>query len=156
MMYSNIIFTVALIWTIAAVTPGPNFFITVHTAVGETRRLAFCTVFGIVAGTLVWAISAYLGVTILFKTVPMLYYSLKMIGGMYLIYIGFMLLVRKGIKDEVRRDKQSLSAMNCFRLGLLTNLLNPKTAAFMTSLLRQQYRLMLLLILGYQVSSSFV
>lgn len=61
MISSHLVFTVSLIWAIAAITPGPNFFITVHTAVGETRRLSFFTVSGIVTGTLVWAVSAYLG-----------------------------------------------------------------------------------------------
>lgn len=134
MVYSSILFTVSLIWIIAVITPGPNFFITVHTAIGETRRLSFFTVFGIVAGTLVWAISGYLGVTIIFKTVPVLYYSLKIIGGMYLIYIGIALLIRKKENRTPRQNKKPLSAINCFRLGLFTNLLNPKTAAFMTSL----------------------
>ena len=134
MMYSNILFTVSLIWAVAAITPGPNFFITVHTSVGANRRLSFFTVFGIVAGTLVWAISGYLGVTLIFKTVPILYFSLKIVGGIYLIYIGITLLIRKKKNHISKRNDKSLSAINCFRLGLFTNLLNPKTAAFMTSL----------------------
>ncbi len=134
MMYSNILLTVFLIWAIAVITPGPNFFITVHTAVGKNRRLSFFTVFGIVAGTFVWAISAYLGVTIIFKAVPILYGSLKIAGGLYLIYIGMMLLIRKKGNPISRQNNKSLSTSNCFRLGLFTNLLNPKTAAFMTSL----------------------
>lgn len=134
MMHLNILLTVSLIWVIAAITPGPNFFITVHTAVRKTRRLSFFTVFGIVAGTFVWAISGYLGVTITFKTVPILYYSLKTIGGLYLIYIGITLLICKNGNQISSQNNKSLSAVNCFRLGLFTNLLNPKTAAFMTSL----------------------
>ena len=76
-MYFDVLFAVSFIWAIAAITPGPNFFLTIHTAVGECRRLSFFTVFGIVTGTLVWAISGYFGVTILFKIIPILYYSLK-------------------------------------------------------------------------------
>lgn len=134
MIYSNTLFTVFLIWAIAAITPGPNFFITVHTAVGETRRLSFFTVLGIVSGTLVWAISGYLGVTVVFKLAPILYYSLKLIGGMYLIYMGIALLLRKKKNHISSQTNKSHSAFSCFRLGLFTNLLNPKTAAFITSL----------------------
>lgn len=133
-MQTNILLTVSLIWAIAAIIPGPNFFITVHTAVGETRRLSFFTVLGIVIGTLVWSLSGYLGLSIIFKTVPILYYSLKVIGGLYLVYIGLNLISRnKGNQIQNRKEK-SLTAVTCFRLGLFTNLLNPKTAAFMTSL----------------------
>jgi threonine/homoserine/homoserine lactone efflux protein len=130
----KILTTVSLIWAIAAITPGPNFFITVHTAVGESRLSSFFTVLGIVAGTFVWAISGYLGVSILFKTVPILYYSIKIIGGLYLTYIGISLLLSKKKNNIETKDKKALSRFNCFKLGLYTILLNPKTAAFMTSL----------------------
>lgn len=133
-MNLNILTTVSLIWAIAAITPGPNFFITVHTAVGQTRLLSFFTVLGIVTGTLVWAISGYIGVSIIFKTIPVLYYSLKIIGGLYLTYIGInLLLLKKKNKIETKNQK-ALSTFSCFRLGLYTILLNPKTAAFMASL----------------------
>ena len=130
----NIFITVSIIWAIAAITPGPNFFITVQTAIGETRRLSFFTVLGIVTGTFVWATSGYLGVAILFNTVPLVYYSIKLIGALYLIYIGFNLIFRTNITRAPHQMNNSLSAIQSFRLGVFTNLLNPKTAAFMTSL----------------------
>ena len=129
----NVLIAVSVIWAVAAITPGPNFFITVHTAVGTSRKLSLFTVLGIVAGTLVWALSGYLGISILFKTVPMLYFSLKIIGGLYLIYVGVKLILNRKPKLKGSAGKYN-SAISCFRLGLFTNLLNPKTAAFMTSL----------------------
>jgi threonine efflux protein len=129
----SVLVAVSVIWGVAVMTPGPNFFITVHTAIGTTRRLSLFTVLGIVVGTLVWSISGYFGISILFKSAPMLYYSLKIIGGLYLVYVGFNLILKKNIQSKSTVGKHH-SAMSCFRLGLLTNLLNPKTAAFMTSL----------------------
>ncbi len=129
----SVLAAVTVIWGFAAVTPGPNFFITVHTAVGSNRRLSLFTVLGIVVGTLVWAISGFLGITFLFNTVPILYYSIKLFGGLYLVFVGLNLIFKRKTqhKDE---SIEYLSALKCFRLGLLTNLLNPKTAIFMTSL----------------------
>lgn len=129
----SVLVAVSVIWGVAVMTPGPNFFITVHTAIGTTRRLSLFTVLGIVVGTLVWSISGYFGISILFKSAPMLYYSLKIIGGLYLVYVGFNLIFKRNIQSKSTVGKHH-SAMSCFRLGLLTNLLNPKTAAFMTSL----------------------
>ncbi len=132
----DVLLSVALIWTIAAVTPGPNFFIIVHTAVKETRRLSLYTVAGIVTGTFIWAISGYFGVNIIFKTIPFLYYFLKISGGCYLIYIGFRLLFSK--KEIKNQDDNKITCqvrpIACFKQGLFTNLLNPKTAAFIASL----------------------
>ncbi|MBT8360081.1 MAG: LysE family transporter [Desulfobacterales bacterium] len=129
----SVLVAVSVIWAVAAITPGPNFFITVHTAIGTSRRLSLFTVLGIVAGTLVWSISGYLGISILFKTVPMLYFSLKIIGGLYLVYVGFTLIFTRKNQPKSETDRYH-SPIDCFRLGLFTNLLNPKTAAFMTSL----------------------
>ena len=132
-MDSNVLFAVAVIWGMAAVTPGPNFFITAHTAVDSSRRSSLFTVSGIVFGTLIWSVSGFLGISILFKTVPILYYTIKLIGGFYLIYVGLSLIVKKK-HQPVNKDIKGFSAGMHFRKGLLTNLLNPKTAIFMTGL----------------------
>ncbi|SHO50831.1 LysE family translocator [Desulfopila aestuarii] len=129
----HVLAAVSVIWSVAAITPGPNFFITVHTAIGTNRKLSLFTVLGIVVGTLVWSVSGYFGISVLFKAAPMLYFSLKILGGLYLVYVGFSLMIKKKNQTEMNVGK-CYSVLSCFRLGLLTNLLNPKTAAFMTSL----------------------
>lgn len=129
----NILVAVSVIWALAAITPGPNFFIAVHTAIDTSRRFSLFTVLGIVVGTLAWSLTGYLGISILFKTVPLLYVFLKIIGGLYLVYVGFNLIF-KTKKQPKHSTNRYQSPSSCFRLGLLTNLLNPKTAAFMTSL----------------------
>lgn len=129
----DVLIAVAVIWSLAALTPGPNFFITVHTAIDTTKRLSLFTVLGIVVGTLVWSLAGYLGISLLFTAMPVLYYFLKIIGGLYLIYVGLLLLFKRKNQAESVTTRPH-SAMSCFRLGLLTNLLNPKTAAFITSL----------------------
>lgn len=133
MMETEVLLAVSILWALAAMTPGPNFFITVHTAIEADKRLSCCTVLGIVVGTLVWSVSGYLGIALLFNTVPVLYIFLKITGGLYLMYIGLNLLRGKGRRPQKQRGG-CRSAIGCFRLGLLTNILNPKTAAFMTSL----------------------
>lgn len=134
MDFVKILATVAAIWTIAAVTPGPNFFITAQTALGAGRRLSIYTVAGIVTGTFIWALSGFLGIAIIFKVMPKLYYTLKFIGGAYLIYIGITFLREKNTADKKAIKKPLFNPIHFFKQGLFTNLLNPKTAAFMTSL----------------------
>jgi threonine/homoserine/homoserine lactone efflux protein len=134
MEYIDILVTVATIWTVAAIMPGPNFFITVHTSVGGKGRRSFYTVAGIVTGTFIWALSGFLGISIIFNILPLLYYTLKVIGGVYLIYIGLALLITSKNVRHAKIEKNQSTPVTCFKLGLLTNLLNPKTAAFMTSL----------------------
>lgn len=128
--------SVAIIWSIAVVTPGPNFFITIKTAISSSQRTALAVVLGICTGTATWAISAYLGVNLLFQTAPFLYISLKLLGASYIIYLGIMNLLAKPLQQsdpDVSSATPSCWKKN-FNTGLLINLTNPKTAAFMTSI----------------------
>lgn len=118
------------------ITPGPNFFITVQTAIGGSRKSALFVVLGIGAGTVVWAVSGFLGIHFLFQTVPWVYLLLKLLGGSYLVYLGIKLIVSKTDNttgDQTAHLKKS-GNWHSFKLGLLTNLSNPKTAAFIASL----------------------
>ncbi len=131
-----VLLSVAGLWTIAVITPGPNFFLTAQTAVGISRPAALWNVLGTACGTVVWGLCGFFGLALLFKTAPWLYGTLKLLGGGYLIYLGVK-LIRKGDQTPDGSDfgsRSPLRALAAWRAGLLTNLSNPKTAAFVTSL----------------------
>ncbi len=137
MELSFTLFSVSIIWGIAVVTPGPNFFLTAKTAAGNNRRSAFFVALGTSAGTVLWGWSGFFGVTLLFKTAPWIYLSMKLLGGSYLIYLGLKLILSNP-GPETNHPKllptDRIHPVHNFKLGLLTNLSNPKTAAFVTSL----------------------
>ena len=89
---------------------------------------------GIVFGTFIWAASGYFGLTIIFKTLPFFYYSLKIAGGLYLIYLGVKYMFSNKRHSVEKKYIKHSSARDHFLNGAFTNLLNPKTAAFITSL----------------------
>jgi len=93
MKFSIILLSVAIIWGVAVITPGPNFFITVKTAIGQTRRSALFVALGTSTGTILWGLSGFFGIALLFKTAPWIYLSLKLLGGTYLIYLGLKLII---------------------------------------------------------------
>lgn len=130
--------TVAGIWAVAAMTPGPNFLVVVRCALSGDRSLAFASVAGTVAGTLVWGLAGWLGVSAVFLAAPTAFILVKFIGGAYVVWLGLKLLwqARQSSKDPAPRsdDQLDLSLGKAFRLGLLTNLANPKSAVFVASL----------------------
>ena len=131
-----VIATVVLIWSVAVVTPGANFLIIVHTAVEQSRHSALIVVLGICTGTIFWALAGFVGIDILFQSAPWLYIGMKALGGAYLVYLGVKLL-RSSKKAKASKNLVRIETGNnarYFRLGLLTNLSNPKTAAFSASL----------------------
>lgn len=128
--------TVVSIWSLAAITPGPNFFICIQTSVKYSRLAGIYVVFGICTGTLVWAVSGYFGISYLFLIAPWIYVIIKIIGGSYLIYLGLNCIIKRHKKSkniELSEDNTQRRLFHWQR-GLVTNLSNPKTAVFITSL----------------------
>ncbi len=122
---------VAALWTLAVVTPGPNFLMAAGIAARESRLAGLWAVPGIGLGTMIWGISAYFGVHILFAAVPWAYGGLKLFGGFYVILLGIRLLRSTGATGPVPPPRAPGSAM---WLGLITSLSNPKSALFAASL----------------------
>ena len=133
----TILASVAGLWAIAAVTPGPNFLVVAETALARSRRHAFCAVAGTILGTVFWGLAGFFGVTLLFAAAPWLHVTLKVVGGLYIAYLGVRLIaasVRRGPDDASADAGGGFSRAAALRRGLLTNLANPKTAAFAASL----------------------
>ena len=130
-----VLLSVAGIWTLAVVTPGPNLFQTIQMALGQSRPAALWNVLGIACGAVIWGLCGFFGIALLFRTAPWLHGTLKLLGGGYLIYLGLKLLRQRSNPPTATTVMVAPSrAIAAWRAGLLTNLANPKTAAFVTSL----------------------
>jgi threonine efflux protein len=131
-----ILLSVASIWTLAVITPGPNFFITAQTTVNHSRFAGLFIVLGTCTGTIIWSIAGYFGIASLFIIAPWLYTTLKIAGGSYIFYLGIMMIVKSckspSNPDTLIENSQS-KYLNWWK-GLITNLSNPKIAMFVTSL----------------------
>jgi len=127
--------SVAALWAVAVVTPGPNFLVTARLAVEQTRMAGLQAVMGIGIGTAVWAAAGFFGVHELFAAVPWMYAVLKTLGGSYLLLLGVRLLWNSGRAADTGSPvpERPRSGLSAFRLGLVTNLANPKSALFVTS-----------------------
>ena len=137
--------SLALLYLAALIIPGPNLLLLTHTAAAASRRAALGVALGIATGTLLWVAIAVFGVQKIFDAAPMLQTSLRVAGGVYLLYLAYGLLRslwvnRKGAVDTVSdvasaAVKSELDGRQSayFRSGLLTNLTNPKSFAFWTS-----------------------
>ena len=132
----SIFLTVVSIWTMAVITPGPNFFITAQTTVKQSRFAGLFIVLGTCTGTIIWSIAGYFGIAYLFIIAPWFYTTLKIAGGSYIFYLGIMIIIKSckspSNPDTITENSQS-NYLNWWK-GLITNLSNPKTAMFVTSL----------------------
>ncbi|MDP4547504.1 LysE family translocator [Marinobacter sp. MDS2] len=127
--------TVALIHLLAVASPGPDFAVMLRQAITQTRRNALLSAVGIGLGILLHVGYSLLGIGLIIQQSVMLFTVLKVIGALYLLWIAWHCLRAKpgGIHVETKNGKVQ-SGWAAFRLGFLTNVLNPKATLFFVSL----------------------
>jgi len=134
----SVLFSVACIHLIALASPGPDFFFVSQTAISKSRKVAICGVVGITLGVSVWTGFSLLGLQIIFEKFGWLQNTIMFLGGLYLCYLGFLLLskaFRKKTETRSHEINNPSSAIKSFLFGLLTNLSNPKAAVYSGSVL---------------------
>lgn len=119
----------------AAVSPGPAVLMAARTGLTEGFRTGAMLAAGIGAGAVVWASAAMFGLNLVFQTAPALLWALKIGGGGYLIWMGWKLW-RHAPEPFITHDTRPVprSALSAFRLGLFTQLANPKPAVMFSAI----------------------
>lgn len=75
-----LLFSVATLWALAVVSPGPNFLVTARLAIASSRHAGLEAVSGIALGTVAWAAAGCFGVRTLFIAAPWMDLALKAIA----------------------------------------------------------------------------
>ena len=136
MSFVTLLLSVATLWALAVVSPGPNFLMTARLAIARSRRAGLQGVAGIAVGTVCWAAAGCFGVRALFIAAPWMYLLIKTAGAVYLLLVGGRLLWsswgRAG--DPTLALGQGRPRVSPFRLGLLTTLANPRSAMSVASI----------------------
>jgi threonine/homoserine/homoserine lactone efflux protein len=126
---------------IVIVVPGPDTALVTKNAVLHGRTAALGTAIGVVGGLLVWTLASALGVASLVRASRPAFTSLKLIGAVYLIWLGLQALRTARRADSAGADvlppRRDPGARGGVRQGLMSNLANPKIAAFFTGVLPQ-------------------
>jgi threonine/homoserine/homoserine lactone efflux protein len=119
--------------------PGPDFAVVVRWAASDGRRSGLLASWGVAAGLLVWGALTVLGLSALLAASPVAYAVVRYLGAAYLIWMALRLLWRSfhehGSPPPASLPATAGPGAAAFRQGLLTNLLNPKIAAFYVGVL---------------------
>ncbi|ESA35126.1 amino acid efflux protein [Leptolyngbya sp. Heron Island J] len=130
--------TVFIVGSVAVITPGPDFALTLRSSLAYSRRAGVYTACGIGLGNAIHATYCLIGIGALISQSILLFNGLKFLGAGYLIYLGVKSLQAKPVKAESLQDNRRIvSAFSAFRQGLLGNLLNPKATLFFLALFTQ-------------------
>jgi len=117
-------------------SPGPSFVMVARTALAVSRRDALAAAAGMGVGGAIFSSVALLGLLALLAAVPILHVALSVLGGGYLLYLGYRMWqgaaqpLTIGDAPAAARPAQ---VWRSFLLGLATQLSNPKTAVVYAS-----------------------
>ncbi|MEV6263093.1 LysE family translocator [Streptomyces sp. NPDC051784] len=122
--------------------PGADFAVVVRNSL-ESRRSGLATAVGVAGGLVVHTTLAVAGLAAVLVTMPALFRTVQLLGGVYVLYLGL-----SGLHAVRRRSAQAAPrpetggevaprAGRSLRQGFLTNALNPKAPVLFLSLLPQ-------------------
>lgn len=117
-------------------TPGSDTIYILSRSIGQGRRAGIYSVLGISSGIAVHTLLAALGLSAILAASAYAFLAVKMLGALYLGYLGLTTLLSKenaliSLSDTLMTPKE------IYLQGLLTNVLNPKVALFFLSFLPQ-------------------
>lgn len=122
-----------LVHVAAMASPGPNVLVVIRTAIAESRRAGLFCAAGVATGGAIWAGGAALGLGLVIANLPIAYDALRVLGGLYLVYLGVRTARSVAGWEAPPGVQPRASGRRAWRRGLLTNLSNPKAAVFFTS-----------------------
>jgi RhtB (resistance to homoserine/threonine) family protein len=142
--------TQVIAFTLAAaaltVAPGADTMLVIRNVLRGGRRDGVVTTFGICSGLFVHATLSALGVSMLLMHSTTAFHVVKLAGAGYLGWLGLQSL-RSAVRtpsppahQEWVESAYRRAPQQCFLEGLLSNVLNPKTAVFYVAFLPQFIR----------------
>lgn len=123
--------------------PGPNSLYVMSIASRFGIKTGYRAAFGVYTGDLVLILCTALGAASLLHTFPILYTALKIIGAVYLSYLGIKLIIAayqtfnpsklSQLKLKNNIDENKSQTIHPYRTALTISILNPKAILFYLS-----------------------
>jgi threonine/homoserine/homoserine lactone efflux protein len=118
-----------------AITPGPGIFYVLARSLAGGRREGILSSFGTFVGGLFHVLAAALGVSAILAASAVAFHTVKYAGAAYLVWLGFRMIRTRNAEMAVSASQPATA--DAFRQGILTEVLNPKTALFFLSFIPQ-------------------
>ena len=136
----SLLLTICALHFVAQLSPGPDILLIAKSSASTTRTNTLKIIAGISVGIVVWVVLTLAGFTLLIEQFPWIQQVLMVVGGFFLAKMGWAML-RGGLKGFQQQGEgaaeqestQLAGHTHYFRLGLFTNLANPKTLIYFSS-----------------------
>ena len=118
-------------------TPGPDTAYILGRSIAQGRDAGVASALGIGVGSISHTCAAALGLSAILATSAFAFVAIKLLGGIYLIFLGIKMLLDRGKHLSLSSNFRRHTTLAAFRQGILTNILNPKVALFFLAFLPQ-------------------
>ena len=123
--------------------PGPDSVLISGRAASQGFRAGSAAALGIGSGIFVHIVAASLGLSAILSTSATAFTVVKIIGGLYLLYMAFCMFKDSSLQAESTFNESASavskksSLLSIYTQGLITNVFNPKVALFFLSFMPQ-------------------
>lgn len=131
-VYLEDFITLALAHFVALLSPGVDFFIILSNSSKYGKLSGIITSLGIAFANLFYISLALFGITLI-KDNELIFTSIKILGSLYLLYIGYLLLSSKKrelFSTKIQKQENKKDLLKYFSIGFLSAILNPKNSIF--------------------------
>ncbi|MBG9737017.1 LysE family translocator [Paenibacillus alvei] len=117
--------------------PGADTMYIVGRSISQGRKAGVHSVFGIISGSLIHTLLVAFGLSIILTKSILVFNIIKMVGVIYLIYLGIKMLLDKTNASFSASESQKENLRKIYIQGMLTSLTNPKVSLFFIAFLPQ-------------------
>ncbi|MBO9651989.1 MAG: LysE family translocator [Variovorax sp.] len=120
---------------LVVIAPGPDNILAISRGLSQGKVAACLSSLGAGLGIMCHTIAAALGLSLVIQASPVAFVAVKVIGGFYLLWLGYKALTARNMVSF--KPAARLSLPRVFITGLLSNVLNPKPGLFVLAFLPQ-------------------
>lgn len=113
-----------------AFSPGPDNIFVLTQSVVNGKKYGLATVFGLITGCLVHTTLVAFGVSAMIKANESLFFTIKLLGAMYLVYLAYNVFVNAAAISLSVEKVSKKTTGQLFKQGFVMNVLNPKVSIF--------------------------
>lgn len=122
--------------TLLAITPGPGLLYVLARSIKGGRTEGLASSFGTAIGGFIHVVAAACGLSAILATSSMAFAVVKYVGAAYLVYLGIRTLT-SGDEITLAANAPSSISNDALSQGIITEVLNPKTALFFLAFIPQ-------------------
>lgn len=121
---------------LAAASPGPDFVLVSQQTLNHGKKSGLLCSIGIALGLSIHIIYSAFGLAAIIANSATALWAIKILGGSYLLYLGFCSLRAKPQTQQTRNKSsiQQSTALKTIGIGFLCNALNPKAPIYFVAL----------------------